>query len=263
MIKAIFFDIDGTLVSFRTHRVSVSVEKAIRQLRENGIKVFVATGRPFQVIDNLGDLEFDGYVTVNGSCCYIGRNTVIYRREIPAVAIGHLIRYEEEQESFPCIFVRERDMFINFKNDQVAEVLRLLNFPELPVRELKEADKSGIFQLVAFFSVDQEKKIMETLPECEATRWNALFTDIVPVGGSKRIGMEQIMNYVGIRREEVMAFGDGGNDIPMLDYAGIGVAMGNASAEVQSHADFVTRTVDEDGILYALIHFGLLPEDAK
>ena len=67
---------------------------------------------------------------------------------------------------------------------------------------------------------------METLPECEATRWNALFTDIVPVGGSKRIGMEQIMNYVGIRREEVMAFGDGGNDIPMLDYAGIGVAMG-------------------------------------
>ena len=96
---------------------------------------------------------------------------------------------------------------------------------------------------------------MQALPECEATRWNPLFTDVVPVGGNKSNGMEKILAYFGISREETMAFGDGGNDIPMLEYAGIGVAMGNASEEVQRHADFVTSGVDDEGIVHALKHF--------
>ena len=116
MIKAVFFDIDGTLVSFHTHRVSEATRQAIRQLRTQGIKVFIATGRHLQVINNLGDLEFDGYVTLNGSCCYIGRDRVIYRRMIPEIALEHLIKYQEEKETFPCIFVREKDMFINYNN---------------------------------------------------------------------------------------------------------------------------------------------------
>ena len=86
----------------------------------------------------------------------------------------------------------------------------------------------------------------------------SLFTDIVPAGGSKQAGMKKILEYYGIRNEECMAFGDGGNDIPMLQYAGIGVAMGNARPEVQQVANFVTRSVDDDGILFALKHFGIL-----
>lgn len=108
MIKAVFFDIDGTLVSFHTHRVSEATRQAIRQLRTQGIKVFIATGRHLQVINNLGDLEFDGYVTLNGSCCYIGRDRVIYRRMIPEIALEHLIKYQEEKETFPCILSGRR-----------------------------------------------------------------------------------------------------------------------------------------------------------
>ena len=130
MIKAVFFDIDGTLVSFHTHRVSEATRQAIRQLRTQGIKVFIATGRHLQVINNLGDLEFDGYVTLNGSCCYIGRDRVIYRRMIPEIALEHLIKYQEEKETFPCIFVREKDMFINYNNQHTREVFRMLDFPE-------------------------------------------------------------------------------------------------------------------------------------
>ena len=59
MIKAIFFDIDGTLVSFKTHRVPESTKQALKELREKGIKVFIATGRPKLLINNLEDLEFD------------------------------------------------------------------------------------------------------------------------------------------------------------------------------------------------------------
>ena len=148
-------------------------------------------------------------------------------------------------------------MFINYNNARTREVFQLLNFPEPPVRDLREIMQDEVFQLIAFFTRDQEERIMQFLPGCESTRWNPMFTDIVPAGGNKRVGMEKMLEHLGIAREETMAFGDGGNDIPMLAYAGIGVAMGNASEEVKKYADFVTRSVDEDGIVYALQHYGI------
>ena len=258
MIKAVFFDIDGTLVSFKTHRIPLAVRNAIEALRRQGIKVFIATGRHWRVINNLEGLDFDGYITLNGSCCYVGKDRVIYRKTIPRETIGRLLLLDCGEGRFPCIFVRENDMFINYVNDKAKEVFRLLNFPEPPVKDVREALEEEVYQLIAFFDAGQEPEIMDRLPGCEATRWNPLFTDIVPAGGSKKVGMEKILNYFGINREECMAFGDGGNDIPMLKYAGIGVAMGNAREEVQAAADYVTASVDEEGIVLALETFGLL-----
>ena len=77
MIKAVFFDIDGTLVSFKTHVVPKSTLHAIELLKKKGIKVFIATGRHRRSINNLGDLEFDGYVTLNGGYVFAGKDDVI------------------------------------------------------------------------------------------------------------------------------------------------------------------------------------------
>ncbi len=258
MVKAVFFDIDGTLVSFQTHRIPESAKKAIVQLRKKGVKVFIATGRHWRVINNLEGLEFDGYVTLNGSCCYAGKDRLIYRHGIPVEDIRRLLELEAGDEPFPCMFVRTNDMFINYENEHTDAIFRMLNFPIPPRRDIREALKEEVFQLIGFFQEKQEERIMAQLPGCEATRWNPLFTDIVPAGGSKKVGMAKILEYFGIGREECMAFGDGGNDVPMLEYAGIGVAMGNAREEVQAKADFVTESVDDDGIAYALRHFGLI-----
>ena len=255
MVKAIFFDIDGTLVSFKTHEVPRSTIDALDILRKKGIKVFIATGRHYSSINNLGDLKFDGYVTLNGGYCFAGEDKVIYKHGIPDRDIDALIRYLETEESFPCAFVQEKEIFMNYKDETVEEIFNMLNFPEPPIRPLSEMKGKTVYQLVSFFTAEQEKKIMSILSHCESTRWNPLFTDVVPVGGNKSIGMEKILAYFGISREETMAFGDGGNDIPMLEYAGIGVAMGNASEEVQRHADFVTSGVDDEGIVHALKHF--------
>lgn len=258
MIKAVFFDIDGTLVSFKTHQVPSSTVKALDLLRKQGIKVFISTGRQLHSINNLGSLEFDGYITLNGGRCYAGKDHLIYERAIPDEDILSLLDYQAHVELFPCAFVMNNDILMNYKNEHVEELFALLNFPEPPIREISYLKGKTVYQLIAFFSKEQEPRIMASMPHCRATRWNPLFSDVVPSDSNKAIGIDQIIRHYGIKLDETMAFGDGGNDKEMLQHAGVGVAMGNASADVQAVADYVTASVDEDGVYQALEHFGLI-----
>ena len=257
MIKAVFFDIDGTLVSFQTHEVPASTIEALAALRAKGVKVFIATGRQKGSINNLGSLEFDGYVTLNGGYC-LADEQVIYKHAIPSEDIVSLIRYQQEVKRFPCALVEEDGLFQNYIDENAERLYGLLNFPHPPIRPLEENTGKDVFQLIAFFDEEEEERIMAALPHCEATRWNPLFADVVPKGSNKAIGFDKIIAHYGIALEETMAFGDGGNDVEMLRHVGIGVAMGNAAADVQAAADWVTTNVDEDGILNALKKFSVI-----
>lgn len=258
MIKAVFFDIDGTLVSFKTHVVPQSTIEAIGLLKQKGIRVFIATGRHIRSINNLGNLEFDGYVTLNGGYVYAGKQDVIYKHSIPDKDIEALIRFMKKEGSFPCAFVQDYDIFMNYMDKSVKDIFRLLNFPVPPIHPIEEVSGKTVYQLIAFFTAEQEKRIMPILSHCESTRWNPLFTDIVPAGSSKSVGIDKILEHYHIGLDECMAFGDGGNDIAMLGHAGIGVAMGNASQEVMKAASYVTTSVDENGIYNALKHFNII-----
>lgn len=258
MVKAIFFDIDGTLVSFKTHRLPESTVWALDRLREKGVRLFIASGRQYQSINNLGTQTFDGYVTLNGGYCLAGKSEVIYRHSIPPEDIEALIRYQEDEEAFPCAMVEEDGIYQNYVDDSVRQLYGMLNFPQPPLRPLRGNGGKAVYQLIAFFSPGQEKRIMSVLPHCEATRWNPLFADVIPAGSSKAVGIDKMLAYFGIPLADTMAFGDGGNDVSMLRHVGIGVAMGNAGDEARRAADYVTTSVDEDGILNALRHFGVI-----
>jgi hydroxymethylpyrimidine pyrophosphatase-like HAD family hydrolase len=96
------------------------------------------------------------------------------------------------------------------------------------------------------------------MPNSVATRWTPLFADVNAIGLSKLTGVEIFCKVFGIEIANTMSFGDGGNDIAMIKGTGIGVAMGNANAEVKEIADYVTDDVDNDGIWKALEHFDVL-----
>lgn len=273
MIKAVFFDIDGTLVSFNTHKVPDSAREALQALRRNGIKVFIASGRHVASINNLPDLLFDGFVLINGTLamtCPEGGATavqmadpslpgrrVIYRNPIPKEDIHSWLDFlNNEQHS--TVLVYEEDLMLNFIDKDMNEIMDLLSFPKPEGGDLNTLRDKPIYQIITTMSNSDEERVMVNLPHCKTTRWHPLFTDIISKTASKGFGIQALLDNFGWSCEEIMAFGDGGNDVEMLDMAGIAVVMGNAEESVKAHADYITDSVDADGVLKALKHFELI-----
>jgi Cof subfamily protein (haloacid dehalogenase superfamily) len=262
MIKAIFFDIDGTLVSFQTHQIPVSTQKALHKLRQQGIKVFVATGRSASQLSFLRecfDFEFDGYITMNGQYCY-NHNEIIHEEAISASDLEGFLPYLEKNESLGCSFLELNYVYFNRITPQILKLWDKLGStaPELVVDNAERALTNRIYQLSAYITEDEEEDFFRHLPNCKAARWYPTFTDVIPKNGGKTVGIQKMLDFYGLAVEESMAFGDGGNDKKMLQYAHIGVAMGNATDDVKQAADYITKDIDDDGILYALQHFQIL-----
>ena len=261
MIKALFFDIDGTLVSFNTHTIPASTIEALTAAHQKGIQIFIATGRPPQIINNLGELQerglIDGYVTMNGAYCFVS-DKIIYKSSIPAQDVQAMAQYCKKN-NYPCIFIGEKETAV-CQPDQVLRSIfyDFLQVSEFPITSFEEATRYDIFQMTPFFSPEAEAIIQPQVPACEFGRWHPAFVDITAIGNNKRKGIDMMAEHMGLNIDEVMTFGDGGNDISMLEHAGIGVAMGNARDEVKASAKYVTDTVDENGIANALKHFGLI-----
>ena len=112
--------------------------------------------------------------------------------------------------------------------------------------------------MVGYGGKDLEELLAEKVPECKVTRWSPFGVDIISKSGGKVVGIEKMLEHYGLTKEEMIAFGDGENDLEMLAFAGIGVAMGNAEEEVKAAADHVTEDIDDEGILKACKHFGLI-----
>lgn len=258
MVKAIFFDVDGTLVSFKTHRMSAEVENALRTLQDRGVKLFVSTGRTALAMENVKDYPFDGYITMNGALTMIG-DEVIDSHPLPREVtskVAELCRTEH----ISCWAFADTLVCLNFESDQTREVSEQLQLrPEVFMGMDEVAAEHQIFEYTIYVSKEQEDNLLRpALKGVEYPRWHPYFADIITEGLSKAYGMEKVLSRLGITVEECMAFGDGGNDIPMLEYAGTGVAMGNSSEDVKASADYVTCSVDEDGVVAALRHFGVL-----
>lgn len=257
-MKAAFFDIDGTLVSFKTHTVSQSTVDAISQLRKNGVKVFIATGRPRPYIDNLGQLEYDGIISANGASCRMTDGTIV--RNV-LVDKSDLLRFTDYCREHPMsvAFATEEQSFVNMLSPEFEEVYNLLHISLPEIRPLEHCLESEVVQIIAFFSVSSEPYIMsDILRECDSYRWHPSFADVIAKGNSKSTGIDAVLRHCGIELSEAMAFGDGGNDIPMLRHVPCSVAMGNASDIVKSNARYVTASVDDDGIAEFLTKTGLI-----
>lgn len=259
MIKAIFFDIDGTLISKQNPRLTDALKKTLDKVREKGILLFIATGRHSSEITDLKlneDYHFDGYLTLNGCYCYNDQE-ILHKGSIDKKDVKRIITLLDVLD-VACMFVEDNYMYINKVNDRVEIAQAAIHTPVPPVEDIGRALQHDIYQIIPYVTDDEIAEFLKITRTCKGTRWHPLAYDIIGKNGGKSNGIEAVLHHYHLQKEEIMAFGDGHNDIDMLEYAGIGVAMDNAANDVKNASDFVTKSVDEDGILYALEHFSIL-----
>ena len=252
MIKALFFDIDGTLVSFRSHRIPASTSEALARLRSKGIKLFIATGRHPLGVDNLGDERFDGYIYMNGGLCRLG-DQIIYRNPLDATSVERLIDVLP-QTDIACVFSTEEAWYVNRVNDRVREMNKMIAV-DIPQKDVELLRGVPIYQITPYLPTGEAWRILQYMSDVKHTRWCEPIFDINPAGGGKGHAIGEVARYMGIDISQTMAFGDGGNDVDMIMTAGVGVAMGNATDELKAAADYVTTSVDDDGIARAVEYF--------
>ena len=259
MTKALFFDIDGTLVSFNTHEIPASAIEALEQAKKNGVKIFISTGRPIQFINNLQAIShlIDGYMTTNGGCCFVGDRTV----SIHPIAKDD-VRYVTDvclKTETGCVVVGKEHISVLFpeKMEYIMHNLLRISYTQWEA-SLEEVMRGDVLQITPFFTAEQETEVMQHLHSVTSARWYPDFTDITAKKADKGQGLVAIAEAEDIAIADTMAFGDGGNDISIIRQAGIGVAMGNAGDDVKAVADYVTTSVDDDGIANALKHFGVI-----
>lgn len=255
--KAVFFDIDGTLLSHKTNTVPASALDAIRQLRQRGILVFLATGRHRSHLESLPplqELQYDGAVSLNGGYCYDGSGR-IFHNPICREDIASLLDYLD-RDPIPCGFTEEDRTYVNFYNDRVYEVHEAIHTPLLPLDDLRRGLDNPVYQVLLYLRA--EDPMPPCMPHTRATRWFTGGVDIIPAEGGKALGIQKVLDHYGIAKGDTMAFGDGDNDLDMFEAVGFAVAMGNAVPHAKEAADYITDDVEHDGIAKALRHFRLI-----
>lgn len=254
MIKAAFFDVDGTLVSFENHRVPASAIDTIHALRAQGVKTFLSTGRNGDSTRFLMDTGlFDGEILINGQLCEY-RGVGIFENPVQRSDVEIAVEGAKNGE-FTLGFLSGHESFVIKVNDFVEKACSYANMVIPRLAPPEEAFKFPIYQIHCYGAPGVEDELIRRTTGLTSTRWSPNFADVFPSGGGKDRGIEAICRHLGIKREETIAFGDAENDISMLEYAGIGVAMGNSSSKVKACADYVTGAVDEDGVARAVEHF--------
>lgn len=258
-MKALFFDIDGTLIDIKTHKIPVSTTWALRKAHELGNKIFIATGRSYTIVElpGLPKDMVDGYVTLNGAVCLADGKPVSLVK-IPSETVKRLSDVCVSR-NLTCLFITIEGMKVANWNERFEEgFIRYFNLESIPEVDFACMRNEDVYQMTVFFDEETERGLKPRFPELEFNRWFPTFADITCRGVDKALGIEAMSRHFGIDMADTVAFGDGGNDIPMFKKAAIGVVMGNASDEVKANADYVTADVDADGIQKALRHLGII-----
>jgi hypothetical protein len=275
--KLIFFDIDGTLVGF-DGKIPKSTYKALDMAKNNGNKVFICTGRSkCQIYDYLIEYGFDGIIAATGA--YVEyEGDVIFHDTIGEKAIVELVTYFDK-ENIPYA--------LQAADNQISSPENLIVMRKLINEQLRASgreDNPNVFadaieaddivanpkryayaeKAIYYASARTLKEVSLALsPYFDVTassfeKPDETSGEVTIAGINKAYGMKVIGDYLGYKSEEMIAFGDGPNDIDMLEYAGIGIAMGNAGKLTKSVADMVTSRIDEDGIYNALVKLGVI-----
>ncbi|MCD4738752.1 MAG: Cof-type HAD-IIB family hydrolase [Anaerolineae bacterium] len=267
MIRLVALDLDGTLIG-EDRQISPRVRRAIAAVQKRGVIVTLATGRMFAAtLPFARELEITAPLLSyqGGWIQYPADDHPLYRvplhAEIARTALEmarrehwHAVLYADGQ-----IFLQEFARAPEFYTALLGTGYQLVASWE-EVLATQQPDKVLLVAAPAAIPVIEEQLRAQLAGEALVFRSHAQFVEVVPRGVDKGSGLAWLTQYLQISPQAVMAVGDQGNDTPMLKWARIGVAMGNAIPEVKAAADWIAPPLEEDGAAAALEHFILSRE---
>ena len=261
--QMLVLDLDGTLTNSRKE-VTEPTRKALLEIQEAGKKVVLASGRPINGIVPLAkklELErFGGYMlSFNGARitqCSTGK--IVYNRMLPKEVIRPIF---EIAKSFPGVDILTYDeerILSGIAPNEYTEKEAFINKMEIvQVDDFVERLTFPVNKLL----IPGEPKILEEMIPVLQRRFHKLlniyrsepfFLEIMPQNIDKAYSLQKLLNSIGLTADSMICCGDGFNDLSMIEYAGLGVAMANAQPVVRESADFITKSNDEDGILHVI-----------
>lgn len=279
MRKIIFLDVDGTLVDYH-NRIPESAIRAIRQARENGHMVYVCTGRSrAEMQPELWEIGLDGMIGGNGS----------YVEHQGQVIMHQLLSEEDSRAIVDWLHERGLEFYLESNNglfasenfrERARETMKIYAMnkgktaEEVAHQEVEDVMHGMVFDGELYrddlnkisFVLDSYQDHLDSksaFPQLVANTWGgrgetALFGDLGVKDIDKAHAINVLLEHLGAKKEDTIAFGDAKIDIPMLEYCAVGVAMGNGGAEILAMADMVTDDVEHDGLYNAFEKLGLL-----
>lgn len=259
-IKIVFFDIDDTLRVKHTGYIPASIQQVFKSLKDRGILTGIASGRtPYGLVPEIKALHPDYFVMINGSYVEDAKSKVVYHRPIPQNLVEAVLNWAQGI-GIEYGMLGSQKGTLSARTDRINQVIDLIyEGLEIAPDFYREND---IYQLLTFERDGEEVELPEALQaDLRSVRWDAISSDIVLKDSSKATGVAKIVEKLGLKPENVLVFGDGLNDIELFDYAGISIAMGHSHPELQKHADYITKKVEEDGIFDALEKLGMAEKE--
>ena len=257
--KIVFFDLDGTLMN-HDKTILDSTKESLKALREKGIYTVICTGRaPLMFEWLLDELEFDSYISMNGQNVVLD-GKVIYSNPMDPEMIKEL--NELANKNGHGLTYSTFDSFVTNSDAHplVKECTARLRIP-YPSVDPDVYSHSDVGQIQIYSTAEETKEYMEKFKGYTFIRWDESSVDMLPEGASKAIGIQKMLEHMQIPIENSFAFGDGPNDMQMIETVGVGIAMDNAIPELKEVADVVTASCADDGIMKGLIEVGLLEKE--
>lgn len=255
-IKIIFFDIDGTLIDMNKKRISEKTLEALIRLKERGILLCIATGRSPVSLPKFEGVEFDAFLTFNGSYCF-HKEGDIFRNPIPHEDVLTILRNAASLGKSVSLATKER-LAANGWEEDLAQYYAFARLKLEVAEDFEETLGEDVYQVMMGCREEDYLAVLKDVQGAKITAWWDRAVDIIPADGGKGTGIEKILAYYHLDQSQAMAFGDGNNDIEMLRAVGTGVAMENASPGLKAVADDFCGHVAEDGIYHYCVEHGLI-----
>lgn len=267
MYKLIALDLDGTLLN-SDRKISIENQQAIAAAREKGVKVVLVSGRPTEGVlghvKTLNMLSDDDYIlSYNASLVQSAKSkTVIHKQILTGKDAKYIANLASKFGAYAHAFSVQKGLITPVLN-QYTDRESMVNGMPITVFDFTDlSDEEGILKTMVVADPDKLRAFIDQLPREIYDRYTIMqsapfFLEFLNKKSNKGIGVKALADHLSIKTEEVICMGDAGNDVHMIEYAGLGVAMGNATEEIKGLANFITSTNNEHGVAKVINEFVL------